>query len=497
MARSIQEARRVLREADLSTPEGREAAQAALDFLEAQDSVPRDLQQQAEQVREEMIAEVTSSSPWFFDWPDIYRKVRRTNRAAGERIWEAIKWAGRTVDEGFAPELTDQAGILDRTREARAVEAAWPHLTDAQRDQARERGVAPAEAGTRAPSRASQDAASARLEGQARQFGVEPGADAASDRLTRSGASQRGVDTQARREWIEQRVAEGMSPEDAEAAAEMFFGQGDGPDLRPPLIGVPEDHFIREQTFDGDRMQFDPDMQAAMGPIRREPRYREGDQERPFGWSSERLADLQKRLVAAGLLQGDFRWGWYDAPTGQAYAQALGSANLRAVDVWDALDQLAVEHEQRREESISEAIGAFTPEPFQPRDRDEWRSRARQALIGIGRPASQIGEDEIEAMADVMSGEFRRAHEIQVEADRRMHEAQVRNEFADEGAQPVTADLSDLEQVDPVWSFNEWFQSEYAGEIETRETSERVGRAGQTFDQGLRSMVSQVRGGGA
>ena len=278
-----------------------------------------------------------------------------------------------------------------------------------------------------------------------------------------------------------------------ELAEQMF---GDQLEADPnPFVGVPEDHqFVpqADQRVSPDRRVDTPGLFGA-----REPRYRESDVEGPFGWSAARIKQLQDRLVDAGLLSGEFRYGWYDEATGQAYARALGFANQRGQQVSSALDGLQRDHAQRqrdlRAEQRQEALDAFQPEPFLEPDPNSLAQRARQALTSIGRRRSDIDQAEIDQMVQVMSGDFKRAHQVQQEAARRMHVAGVETEFGD----PTQADLSDLEEVDPIASFDEWFQSSdgFGGEIETRETSEEVARRGQTFDQGLSQMVSQVRGG--
>ena len=287
-------------------------------------------------------------------------------------------------------------------------------------------------------------------------------------------------------------VQQGADPSDpgTQALLDEMMGEG-GAD---PFIGVPQGHVapgtpdpLREPV----RVQR-PGESERMG----RPVYRESDTERPFGWSAGRIADMQDRLVKAGFLQkGEFTRGWYDGATGQAYAQSLGFANQRGLGVIETLDTLAAERQDMIDAQVEESLDAFEPQVELPPDPASLRNRAREALSAIGRRSADIDDDELDAMVQVMSGEFKRARDVEVEMQRRQHEAQVRTEMGE----PTSAEFDDLEAIDPLARFDEWFQSDegFGGEITTRETSEVVGQQGRVFDQGMDRMRSQVRQGGA
>ncbi|MFW5899098.1 MAG: hypothetical protein ACOCUN_01370, partial [Jiangellaceae bacterium] len=272
-------------------------------------------------------------------------------------------------------------------------------------------------------------------------------------------------------------------------------GAGGGAD-EDPFIGVPQD-FTREPSAEDQRRYGWRTFQGqADGAPDREPLYRESDARAPYGWSESRIARLQDSLVEANLLEGEFARGWFDGPTRQAYASALGFANSRTQDVVVTLDQLAQQREQQRQEDIERSVTAFQPDVPLPPDRASLRQRARETLIQSGRRSWQIDEDEIAEMVDVLSGEFKRARRVEEERQRRQHEAQVRAETAPPGQDVAEADLSDLEQVDPLARFDEWFQDEYGEETEAREQREEAAPTITGFADILRAGAQQVRGGG-
>ena len=498
--KNITEADRILRNADPSTAEGRERVQEALDWLEQQDTVPAATRRRAERVRRELIEAAVDELGT--DWSQFVKRpveqlkwLWEKNVQAGEAIIGAVEWIGRQdaeLQRDWAAMVSDEEA--DRMVERVLTEAAWPHMTQDERSDAESRGVAPQQRGTGQPSPIRVGT----LTGDQRRIAREATAGTAGPAPTTRSAQDMGW-----AEFVEQQtqryVDAGFPPEAARARAEQDAQEFH---LTPdPLIGVPEGHTFTEQHWPGDRMMLDPADQAAVGPTQREARFRESDLRMPFGWSTERIAALQERMVAAGVMNDNFRRGWYDTATQQAFQEVLGFANQRGQGISEALDSLALEHEQRREEEQQEArqAMAFQPEPFLAPDPDALRQRARQSLMSIGRRASDISEEEISQMVSVMSGEFKRAHEVEQEIAQRRHGVEVERAFAEPGTEIGAADLSDLEEVDPIASFSEWFASRegFGGEIETRETSAEVARRGQTFEQGLNQMRSMVRQGGA
>lgn len=67
------------------------------------------------------------------------------------------------------------------------------------------------------------------------------------------------------------------------------------------------------------------------------PRYFDGDELRPASMSVEQRGALQRDMVMAGLLTGDFTWGQWDAPTATAYANLLAYANQAGMSEQEAM----------------------------------------------------------------------------------------------------------------------------------------------------------------
>lgn len=121
---------------------------------------------------------------------------------------------------------------------------------------------------------------------------------------------------------------------------------------RPKPLGVPEGYKTQSYSpfrytggFDNYLAQKDPEHFKAPGVgqgrmIERGPRYNEGDEWKPANNSPAGIAEAQKYLAAAGLLE-DWRWGVWDEATRKAWAEVLGYANSRGITDQMALQELA------------------------------------------------------------------------------------------------------------------------------------------------------------
>lgn len=481
----------MLRNADPTTADGRERAQEVIDWINERTTVSAELRREAEKVRRRLVEEASTRDVDFSPlWERPVSQLRwlwEKNEQAGNAIIDLAKRAGpKIVDAWVSRAETAERHIgTEAILEREAVKAAWPHMNAEERAEARRRGVAPEGPDPRrvqAPGGAEVDDTPAPSDPRRVQAPGGPEAGTAGA----EGEAQPDRDRQAVEDALVQQGADPSDPA-TQALIDEVVGEEEATD---PFVGVPQDH----------RAPGTPD--PLQGPVevsrpgesatRGQPIYRQSDIDNPFGWSTTRIADLQDRMVKAGLLsKGEFRRGWFDEATGAAYGAALGFANQRGMNQWVALDELA----QQRDEEIAEEAAGFVPDLDLPPDPASLRSRARETLIGIGRRPSEIDEEEIDEMAAVMSGEFKRARQVEEQRQRAMHEAAVSAEFG----RDVDPDLAGLEQVDPISRFDEWFHSDegFGGEIETRDTSAKVARAGQNFERGISSMRQQVRSGGA
>lgn len=107
------------------------------------------------------------------------------------------------------------------------------------------------------------------------------------------------------------------------------------------------------------------------------PRYYGGDEVAPAGWDPERIANLQRDLVAVGLIpkSASIRVGFWDANSQKAFEQLLGYANQTGTTWQSALSNYG---------QMTEAEGAGQPRaPLQVRtsNPDELRTVFRKAVI--------------------------------------------------------------------------------------------------------------------
>jgi hypothetical protein len=109
------------------------------------------------------------------------------------------------------------------------------------------------------------------------------------------------------------------------------------PTQGPVPIGVPEGYTTSRQG--GEPSGFS----AREGyDVRRKPLYYEGDELGPARWSPDRILDLQRQLIAAGLISPGqrLRLGLLDEVTIDAYYRVLATANRYGVNWISALDRL-------------------------------------------------------------------------------------------------------------------------------------------------------------
>lgn len=458
---SVNEAIHQIDRADEDTEAGRRQLREAIEFLEdleRRGELDADTQQVLDDVRTQVSDNPVRDALGDMLTPDLSPLVERPveqlrwlwekNAEAGSAIIDVAREGARRVAEG---DPSPGRWIVRR-----ATERAWPHMTDEERKEAEDRGLAP---------------------------DTEP--------LPRQGP-QRPDLSPLQEQLLERSGGQGIGQEEVPSDLDELMGEGEQED---PFVGVPQDHMaFVDETNRQDYPAGTPERERPTGPAGyRQPRYRQSDIEGPFGWSTARIAQLQDRLVDAGLLTGEFRRGWYDPATGEAYAQALGLANQRSAKVTDALDQLTQQQAAAREQQVEQQLQSFQPQVDLPPDPNQLRRRARETLIASGRPAHRIDEDEVARMVDVLSGEYARQREVETEMQRRQFEADTRSQLGED----ATADLSDLEGVDPLSSFDEWFQGEYGDEVEGRQQREEQQQRVGTFSQAMRSGVQQVRQGGA
>lgn len=116
-------------------------------------------------------------------------------------------------------------------------------------------------------------------------------------------------------------------------------------DKGPKPLGVPSDYRARPGAgtpgyyphgFNYNTRSYG---EGAPGGIK--PRYNQGDEWRPASISPANMVEIQRALATAGLLDPDFRPGFWDRKSADAYSQVLEYANAAGITDQQALQQLA------------------------------------------------------------------------------------------------------------------------------------------------------------
>ncbi len=306
---------------------------------------------------------------------------------------------------------------------------------------------------------------------------------------------------EAWQEMVDGLVAQGIDRAEAEELADLAASQGQFEGIAPPdFIGVPADHVAApsNQHPNAGRMTAAPGAgMAGFGPST--PRYREGDEWRPAGFSVEKITALQRQLVRAGLLDGDFAWGWFDTPTREAYRGLLGAANLRGLDQGRALGQLIDQRATQVEERRQQAMETFEPEPFLGIDPSSARQQARQFMVANGRRPTDITDEELDEMVAVLTGQYRARHTWEQELSRRQHEAQVNTEFdlqLDPEASPTQVNYEGIGPApDPEASFFDHVTRHMEPEMRARDQQETTQQTGRSLLSSFSRMGSMIGGG--
>lgn len=102
-------------------------------------------------------------------------------------------------------------------------------------------------------------------------------------------------------------------------------------------IGVPRGYVAQIQTPPHSKWGLGPPMPAENVGV--PARYFEGDDWQPAGWPPDQIADLQRALIAAGLIdpKATISLGYYDITTRTAYRELLTTANASGMDRSQAL----------------------------------------------------------------------------------------------------------------------------------------------------------------
>lgn len=239
-----------------------------------------------------------------------------------------------------------------------------------------------------------------------------------------------------------------VDPEIRAFIDELMGAGGSGATLPP--IGVPEG-FAATSPVDQALGAIDPFGLMTVGggqPV--PPRYFDGAEYEPSNLTPAQRADLQDRLVAAGLIPkgADYLKGNWDDVSVGAFHTLLSLSNRHGLTWQQQLTILESTAEENRREQ-------FTAPAYLRPDPAALASNTRGALKALlGRDPTT---DEIAGLSPILEGFFRQSHDADV--------AMARAEF---DAEPGTT-LSPVQDVDPIARFEEHLRTTYRPEIEMRE----------------------------
>lgn len=224
--------------------------------------------------------------------------------------------------------------------------------------------------------------------------------------------------------------------------------------------------------------------------------YYPGDEWEHEGRPVEWITSMQANLKKAGLLGSGYRAGAWDDTTAAAYNGLLGVANRQGMRWEDALadqiqrantpEALAARKAALRAQAAPLAVDAYVaPDPASL--AQDVKDYVRRRL-----PGHELSSGVLRFLSDELAREDRVAYGRNVEISREQYDRQVEGQVAaaiGEGG-GVVAPTAEFEEVDPEARFREMFDRRFAGEIATRDTSQKVAVAGGN----LMGALDRVRG---
>ncbi|KKL26888.1 hypothetical protein LCGC14_2390720, partial [marine sediment metagenome] len=240
-----------------------------------------------------------------------------------------------------------------------------------------------------------------------------------------------------------------------------------------------------------------------------EPRYFEGDERAPQSLDGTVIARLQKRLVAAGLLNEDeYYAGYWTEVSWLAYKTALGVANTNGTDVSKAIDELI----RTLPQSIKDErdLDKFAEPPYLTPDYATLAQTVKRTM------RNELGRDptagELAQLTREMSGFAREQFDVLTERERIIFEGGKETvtpptltfgQPLPEG-QPPSLNLfgpratpvgpQTLQNVDPAARFQELFEQRFKPEIDRLDSLSEVRRNTNNVFASLRTMSSLVGG---
>ena len=276
--------------------------------------------------------------------------------------------------------------------------------------------------------------------------------------------------------------------------------------LRP--IGVPFD-FVASREVPRE-FRRDPHLgESRTRDLAIEPQYFEGDELAPATSDPADIAHLQRRLVAAGLLEeDDYYVGFWDTQTSIAYKGVLGFANQNGFDATKAMNRLIATLPQSVKDARARAeqLKVFQEPPYIKPDM----ATLAQNVKGYFR--QEVGRDptatELAELTGAMSSLYRADFEAQVAAERAAFTAANDPTLGAPPTPPLSALTAGLElanvrqpgggtiqDVDPVARFREIFDRRFKPEVDRLKSLDEVRANVTNVYESLRTMSSLIGGG--
>lgn len=229
------------------------------------------------------------------------------------------------------------------------------------------------------------------------------------------------------------------------------------------FIGVPDDFLVHREVGRGPSDSFEAEASRRLGgaPVASSvefipPRYKQGDEIRQFANRSRAdRAGIQQALALTGFIgpRTRFQPGEWDGPTASAMKQVLSLANRTGSEWLDVLEDAVA---NPRAPGGGGGDATFVAEPFLPPDPVKLRRDVKKVIAdATGRPESQIGDDEIEALLDRAIDLTEEGHAAQQDQRRVAFEAQQGNQ----------AQHGIASEIDPGARFQAEVEERYAPEI--------------------------------
>jgi hypothetical protein len=234
-----------------------------------------------------------------------------------------------------------------------------------------------------------------------------------------------------------------------------------------PIGGMPENWYgVRDRGVD-DPMGQTRFIPGQMGD-QYSPQYFEGEQFDPGGWTTERIAKLQRDLVTAGLLTESFSMGVWDGASISAYYNLLAASNVSGQEWGDQLKEF-------KTMTPEETYEAFRVPKILLPDMDEIKVGVEEHFAQkLGREPT---DGEMQELAKRIMGRYRDAREQDIDLARQEWEEADRDSNMTDAERQLFGDPGDAfgsevgahdvgHDINPVAEFQRTFKRRYEDEMD-------------------------------